>query len=86
MCTRRVRRPVELVLFAVKATQIGQASAWLAALCDHNSTVCVLQNGVEHVELVQPHCPVSTVARLRSCGVPRRRSPEDLCGFADHLS
>jgi 2-dehydropantoate 2-reductase len=56
-----VRQPVELVLFAVKATQIGKASAWLAALCDQNTTVCVLQNGVEQVELVQPHCPVSTM-------------------------
>jgi 2-dehydropantoate 2-reductase len=28
-----VRQPVELVLFAVKATQIGQASAWLAGCC-----------------------------------------------------
>jgi 2-dehydropantoate 2-reductase len=56
-----IRHPVELVLFAVKATQIRQASAWLAALCDHSTTVCVLQNGVEQVELVQPHCPVSNV-------------------------
>ena len=56
-----IGQPVELVLLAVKATQIGQASTWLAALCDHNTTVCVLQNGVEQVELVQPHCPVSTV-------------------------
>ena len=51
-----VRQPVELVLFAVKATQISHASAWLETLCDHNTTVCVLQNGVEQVELVQPHC------------------------------
>ena len=56
-----VRQPVELVFFAVKATQIGHASAWLASLCDHDTTVCVLQNGVEQVELIQPHCPVSTV-------------------------
>ena len=56
-----VRLPVELVLFAVKATQIGKASAWLAALCDQNTVVCVLQNGVEQVELVQPHCTGSTV-------------------------
>lgn len=56
-----VRQPVELVLFAVKATQIGHASAWLAALCDQNTTVCALQNGVEQVDLVQPHCPASTV-------------------------
>jgi 2-dehydropantoate 2-reductase len=56
-----IRQPVELVLFAVKATQIGEASPWLAALCDQNTTVCVLQNGVEQVELIQPHCTVSTV-------------------------
>jgi len=56
-----VRQPVELVLFAVKATQISHASAWLETLCDHNTTVCVLQNGVEHVELIQPHCTLSTV-------------------------
>jgi 2-dehydropantoate 2-reductase len=56
-----VRQPVELVLFAVKATQIDKASAWLAALCDQDTIVCVLQNGVEQVELVQPHCTVSTV-------------------------
>jgi 2-dehydropantoate 2-reductase len=57
----KVMRSVELVLLAVKATQIAQASAWLATLCDHNTTVCVLQNGVEQAELVQPHCPASTV-------------------------
>jgi 2-dehydropantoate 2-reductase len=56
-----VRQPVELVLFAVKATQIGQASAWLAALCNQTTTVCVLQNGVEQVDLIQPHCTISTV-------------------------
>ena len=56
-----VTKAVELVFFAVKATQTGRASAWLGPLCDHDTTVCVLQNGVEQVELVQPHCPVSTV-------------------------
>ena len=56
-----VRQPVELVLLAVKATQISHASAWLETLCDHNTTVCVLQNGVEQVELIQPHCTLSTV-------------------------
>ena len=56
-----IRQPVELVLFAVKATQIGKASAWLGPLCDHNTTVCVLQNGVEQVGLIQPHCMGSTV-------------------------
>jgi 2-dehydropantoate 2-reductase len=53
--------PVDLVLLAVKATQIGDAGDWLSTLCDENTTVCVLQNGVEQVELVQPHCPSSEV-------------------------
>ena len=57
----KVTQPVELVLLAVKATHIGHARVWLETLCDHNTTVCVLQNGVEQIELVQPHCPVSTV-------------------------
>jgi 2-dehydropantoate 2-reductase len=56
-----ITKPVDLLLLAVKATQIDDASAWLTALCDATSTVCVLQNGVEQVELIQPHCPASTV-------------------------
>ena len=56
-----VTQPVDLVLLAVKATQISHVRGWLSALCDRNTTVCVLQNGVEQIELVQPHCPVSTV-------------------------
>jgi 2-dehydropantoate 2-reductase len=53
--------PVELVFLAVKANQVDEVAHWLTALCDENTTVCVLQNGVEQVELVQPHCPRSTV-------------------------
>jgi len=53
--------PVDLVLLAVKATQNDEAARWLAVLCDENTTVCVLQNGVEQVDQVQPHCPRSTV-------------------------
>ncbi|MBV8349979.1 MAG: oxidoreductase [Mycolicibacterium sp.] len=52
---------VDLVVLAVKATQNAEAGRWLAVLCDENTTVCVLQNGVEQVEQVQPHCPRSTV-------------------------
>jgi 2-dehydropantoate 2-reductase len=56
-----VTAPVEVVLLAVKATQIDDAGRWLSALCDEHTVVCVLQNGVEQVELVQPHCPASRV-------------------------
>ncbi|HZQ31828.1 MAG TPA: oxidoreductase [Mycobacterium sp.] len=52
---------VDLVLLAVKTTQLDEAGRWLGVLADEQTTVCVLQNGVEQVELVQPHCPQSTV-------------------------
>lgn len=53
--------PVDVVVLAVKATQNDAAGDWLAALCDEHTVVLVLQNGVEQVEQVQPHCPWSTV-------------------------
>jgi 2-dehydropantoate 2-reductase len=46
---------VDLVLLAVKSTQVEAAAPWLSALCDANTVVCVLQNGVEQVELVTPY-------------------------------
>ncbi|HEY7053000.1 MAG TPA: oxidoreductase [Mycobacterium sp.] len=55
------RDPVDVVLLAVKTTQLEDAAAWLAVLAAQRTTVCVLQNGVEQIERVQPHCPTSTV-------------------------
>ena len=56
-----VEGPVDVVLLAVKDTQNAEAAAWLARLCDANTSVCVLQNGVEQVERVGRHCPGSPV-------------------------
>ncbi|WP_459966609.1 oxidoreductase [Mycobacterium sp. MUNTM1] len=56
-----VTAPVDVVLVAVKATQNDSAAGWLARLCDVHTIVVVLQNGVEQVEQVQPHCPLSPV-------------------------
>jgi 2-dehydropantoate 2-reductase len=56
-----VTGPVDVVLLAVKATQNHAASGWLARLCGEHTIVTVLQNGVEQVEQVQPHCPSSPV-------------------------
>jgi len=56
-----VTGPVDLVVMAVKATQVDTAAPWLAVLCDEHTTVCVLQNGVEQVDLVAPHCPGCTI-------------------------
>ncbi len=52
---------VDLVILAVKATQNDDAAGWLARLCAEHTTVLVLQNGVEQVEQVKPHCPSSPV-------------------------
>jgi 2-dehydropantoate 2-reductase len=63
VCTdpAEIAGPVGVVLLALKATQNDDAGRWLARLCDEHSIVVVLQNGVEQVEQVQPHCPSSTV-------------------------
>src|SRR3954462_15084920 len=51
----------DLVFVAVKSTQIDAAAPWLSALCNKNTVVCVLQNGVEQKALVAPHVPGSPV-------------------------
>ena len=56
-----VSGPVDFLLLAVKATQNDDAAGWLARLCGEHTIVVVLQNGVEQVEQVQPHCPSSPV-------------------------
>jgi 2-dehydropantoate 2-reductase len=63
VCTdpAEIAEPVGVVLLALKATQNDDAGRWLARLCDEHTIVVVLQNGVEQVEQVQPHCPSSTV-------------------------
>jgi 2-dehydropantoate 2-reductase len=53
--------PVDVVLLAVKATQVRAAAPWLAALCRPGTTVCVLQNGVEQAAAVEPHAPAARV-------------------------
>jgi 2-dehydropantoate 2-reductase len=53
--------PVGVALLAIKATQNDDGGRWLARLCDEHTIVVVLQNGVEQIEQVQPHCPSSTV-------------------------
>ncbi len=47
--------PVDLVLLAVKSTQIEAAAPWLTALCAPDTVVCVLQNGVEQESMVAPY-------------------------------
>ncbi|PLY47077.1 2-dehydropantoate 2-reductase [Lelliottia sp. F153] len=51
----RVSRPVALVFVAVKTTQVADSAGWLAALCDENTVVCALQNGVEQKAQLEPY-------------------------------
>lgn len=42
-----ISQPYDLVFVAVKTTQNANISGWLNTLCDKNTVVCALQNGIE---------------------------------------
>lgn len=50
-----ITRPVDLLFVAVKTTQTADSASWLAALCDENTVVCALQNGVEQKTQLAPY-------------------------------
>ncbi|MFN6553836.1 oxidoreductase [Mycolicibacterium septicum] len=56
--------PLDVVFLAVKDTQNGQAAVWLDRLCDENTVVCALQNGVEQVERVSAISPHTDEAHV----------------------
>ena len=49
-----VSHPFDIVFVAVKVTQVPDCAGWLATLCDKNTTVCALQNGVEQKTQLAP--------------------------------
>ncbi|MDY0970075.1 oxidoreductase [Siccibacter turicensis] len=50
-----ITHPVDLVFIAVKTTQVADSADWLAVLCDKNTVVCALQNGVEQTAQLAPY-------------------------------
>jgi len=54
-------KPVDWVLLAVKAFDTAGTARWLEALCDQDTTVVVLQNGVDQAEGVHALAPEATV-------------------------
>ncbi len=67
-----VAAPHPWVLLATKCHQTAGAAPWLAALCDADTRVLVLQNGVEHHDRVAPLAgPATIVAGVVFCGVER---------------
>jgi 2-dehydropantoate 2-reductase len=66
--------PADWVVFATKAHQTGGAAGWLDALSGPGTRIAVLQNGVEHVERVQPFAPESIVVpTVVYCGAEQVR-------------
>jgi 2-dehydropantoate 2-reductase len=53
--------PVPWVLLATKAHQTAGAAEWLRALATAQTTVAILQNGVEHAERVAPYANGATL-------------------------
>ncbi|MEJ8324798.1 oxidoreductase [Kosakonia sacchari] len=47
-------KPFDLVFVAVKTTQVADSAGWLATLCNENTVVCALQNGVEQKNQLAP--------------------------------
>ncbi|VEI61120.1 ketopantoate reductase family protein [Serratia rubidaea] len=74
-----IQRPFDLLFVAVKTTQIADSARWLAALCDENSVVCALQNGVEQEALLASYV---NGARVLPSVVwfPAQREPDALSG------
>ena len=56
-----IDRPYDLVFIAVKTTQNADSAGWLKALCDENTVVCALQNGVEQKAQLEPWVNGATV-------------------------
>ncbi|MBN3069887.1 oxidoreductase [Pectobacterium brasiliense] len=56
-----ISHPFDLVFVAVKTTQNVDSAEWLNALCDENTVVCALQNGVEQKTQLEPYVNGATV-------------------------
>ncbi|MFJ5439404.1 oxidoreductase [Pectobacterium brasiliense] len=56
-----ISHPFDLVFVAVKTTQNVDSAEWLNALCDENTVVCALQNGVEQKTQLEPWVNGATV-------------------------
>lgn len=53
----QIDRTFDLIFLAIKATQIEAAAEWLAALSGADTVICVLQNGVEQLQMVAAYAP-----------------------------
>jgi 2-dehydropantoate 2-reductase len=54
-------QPLSWVFLATKAQETAGASGWLERLCGRDSTLVVLQNGIDHEARVRPFVPAARV-------------------------
>ena len=52
---KKISQPFDLVFVAVKTTEVADCARWLTALCDANTVVCALQNGIEQKTQLTPY-------------------------------
>lgn len=52
--------PVDWVLLTTKAQDTDGAGAWLRGLCGPETTVAVMQNGIDHAERIAPYAGAAT--------------------------
>ncbi|HEY1709735.1 MAG TPA: 2-dehydropantoate 2-reductase [Rhizomicrobium sp.] len=62
------------VMLAVKSHQTGSAADWLRATVGSDTTLAVLQNGVEHRERVAPFIPAGTAVLPIVVQLPAQRT------------
>lgn len=53
--------PVDWVVLATKAHQTASVAPWLARLCKKGTCIAVLQNGIEHLELLRPYAGEASI-------------------------
>lgn len=66
-------RPAECVMIATKAYQTEASAAWLPGLLTRETTVAILQNGIEHRERFAPYLPAEQILPVM-VGISTERS------------
>lgn len=66
-------QPVEWILVATKAYDCTAAAAWFGSLCNEDTRVAVLQNGVEHVDRFAPYIATDRILPVM-VDIPAERS------------
>lgn len=67
--------PVDFVLIATKGYSAAETAAWLPSLVTPETTVAVLQNGVEHRERFAPYVPMEQIVPVIVQIATERPSP-----------